>query len=116
MLLLDTIESEAPALTSIESNRLYNSIAEDYQDIPQKRLRIQKIREDKYYNALQVKFAWALTCHKSQGGQWKAVFIEQGYLKDDMIDREYMRWLYTAITRATEKVYLVNFNESFFLE
>ncbi len=114
LLLLNTIESEAPALTSIENSRLYNSIAEDYNDIPQKRQRMQKIREDRYYNALQVKFAWALTCHKSQGGQWKAVFIEQGYLKENMVDREYMRWLYTAMTRATEKVYLVNFNETFF--
>jgi exodeoxyribonuclease V len=114
LLLLDTITSESPALTSLDSSRLYNSIAEDYQDISQKRERLQKIREDKYYNALQVKFAWALTCHKSQGGQWKAVFIEQGYLKDEMVDREYMRWLYTAITRATEKVYLINFNECFF--
>lgn len=116
LILLDTIDSESPALTSAESSRLYNSIAEDYQDIPQKRARLQKIREDKYYNAMQVKFAWALTCHKSQGGQWKAVFIEQGYLKEDMVDREYMRWLYTAMTRATEKVYLVNFNENFFKE
>jgi len=116
LILLNTIDSESPALTGTESSRLYNSIAEDYQDIPQKRARLQKIREDKYYNAMQVKFAWALTCHKSQGGQWKAVFIEQGYLKEDMVDREYMRWLYTAMTRATEKVYLVNFNENFFKE
>ena len=88
----------------------------DYDDIPSKRNRMQKVRENRNFNALQVKFAWALTCHKSQGGQWKAVFIEQGYLKDGMIDREYLRWLYTALTRATEKVYLVNFDKKFFDE
>jgi exodeoxyribonuclease-5 len=116
MLLLDTIQSEAPALSSTENRKLYDSIMEDYQDIPNRRSRMQKVRENKHFNALQVKFAWALTCHKSQGGQWKAVFIEQGYLKDGMIDREYLRWLYTALTRATEKVYLVNFDEKFFKE
>jgi ATP-dependent exoDNAse (exonuclease V) alpha subunit len=116
LLLLDTIQSEAPALTNTESRKLYDSIMEDYQDVPSKRSRMQKVRESKYFNALQVKFAWALTCHKSQGGQWKAVFIEQGYLKDNMIDRAYLRWLYTSLTRATEKVYLINFDKKFFDE
>jgi len=114
LLLLNTINSESPALTSQENKLLYESIAEDYSDEANKRKRLKKIREDRYYNALQIKFAWALTCHKSQGGQWKAVFIEQGYLNDDMINIEYLRWLYTALTRATEKVYLVNFNKRFF--
>jgi len=112
--LLDTITSESPALSSTDFRKLYDNVSEDYPDIPEKRKRLLEIRENKYYNALQVKFAWALTCHKSQGGQWKAVFVEQGYLKDNMIDREYLRWLYTALTRATEKLYLVNFNEDFF--
>jgi hypothetical protein len=116
ILLLDTIQSEAPALSSTENRKLYDSIMADYEDIPSKRNRMQKVRENRHFNALQVKFAWALTCHKSQGGQWKAVFIEQGYLKDGMIDREYLRWLYTALTRATEKVYLVNFDKKFFDE
>jgi ATP-dependent exoDNAse (exonuclease V) alpha subunit len=114
-LLLDTIRSESPALNSAESRKLYDNISEDYNDIPEKRKKMKKIRENKYYNALQVKFAWALTCHKSQGGQWKAVFVEQGFLKDDSIDSEYQRWLYTALTRASERLYLVNFNEDFFI-
>lgn len=114
LLLLNTIDSESPALTNEESKMLYENISEDYGDEPNKKMRLRKIREDKFYNALQIKFAWALTCHKSQGGQWKAVFIEQGFLKDDMINIEYLRWLYTAMTRATEKVYLVNFNKKFF--
>ena len=113
-LLLNTIESESPSLSSAENKKLYENISEDYNDIPEKRKRMLKIKEDKYYNALQVKFAWALTCHKSQGGQWKAVFIEQGYLNENMINIEFLRWLYTALTRATEKVYLVNFDEKFY--
>lgn len=115
LMLLDTIGSESPALTTAEGRRLYDSIMEDYMDIPEKHKRFKKLRENKYYNALQVKFAWAITCHKSQGGQWKAVFIEQGYLKENMVDKEFLRWLYTALTRATEKVYLVNFSDRFFI-
>lgn len=114
ILLLDPIDSEAPALSSIEYRKLYENISEDYNDIPEKRKRLHKIREDKYYNSLQVKFAWALTCHKAQGGQWKVVFVEQGYLNEKMMNKEFLRWLYTAITRATEKVYLVNFDEKFY--
>jgi exodeoxyribonuclease-5 len=114
LLLLNTINSESPAMTSQENKLLYENIAEDYSDEANKRTRLKKIKEDRYYNALQIKFAWALTCHKSQGGQWKAVFVEQGYLNDDMINIEYLRWLYTALTRATEKVYLVNFSKRFF--
>lgn len=114
ILLLDTVTSEKPALSVEESRRLYEGIMDEYADIPEKRKRMRKVRENKFYNALQVKFAWALTCHKSQGGQWKNVFIEQGYLKENTVDKEYLRWLYTALTRATGKVYLVNFNEKFF--
>ena len=114
ILLLDTIMAEAPALTYEQNKKLFDAVMEDYADIPSKRRKIEKVKNNKFFNALQVKFAYALTCHKSQGGQWKTVFIDQGYLKEDMINREYVRWLYTAITRATEKVYLINFNDSFF--
>ena len=113
LLLSDTLNSESPSLSVLENKKLYETILEEYQDIHGKRKQIQKVKENKYYNALQIKFALALTCHKSQGGQWKAVFIEQGYLKDNILDKDYLRWLYTALTRATEKVYLVNFNEKF---
>jgi exodeoxyribonuclease-5 len=76
--------------------------------------RVEQVRNNPYYNALQVKFAYALTCHKTQGGQWNTVFIDQGYITDDMINVEFLRWLYTGLTRAKEKLYLVNFNEKFF--
>ena len=89
-------------------------MAEDYADIPQKAERLRAIRQNPYYNALQVKFSYALTCHKTQGGQWETVIIDQGYLTEEMLDREYLRWLYTAVTRATKKVYLLNFEDKFF--
>ena len=116
LLLSDTLNSESPSLSATEHKKLFENILEDYQDVNGKRKQMQKVKENKYYNALQVKFALALTCHKSQGGQWKTVFIEQGFLKDNIIDKDYLRWLYTAITRATDKVYLVNFNEEFFVK
>ena len=106
--LLDTLTSEAPALTREQQEILYNKVLEDYADVPQKPERLKKVKEDKYYNALQVKFAYAATCHKAQGGQWAHVFVDQGYMTDDMLTPEYMHWLYTAFTRATEKLYLVN--------
>jgi len=81
---------------------------------PDKRRRNALIRKDPYYNALQIKFAYAVTCHKSQGGQWPVVFVDQGYFTEDMLNIEYLRWLYTAITRASKKVYLLNFSDSFF--
>jgi exodeoxyribonuclease-5 len=114
-LLLDTIDSENPALSYEENQRLFNTIMEDYTEIPNKGKRYLELKKNPFFNALQVKFAYSLTCHKSQGGQWKAVFVEQGYLTNDMIDISYLRWLYTAITRATEKLYLVNFNKEFFV-
>jgi exodeoxyribonuclease-5 len=89
-------------------------VCEDYAHITKKKERLEAIRKDPYLNALQVKFAYALTTHKSQGGQWKAVFVDQGYLKEDQVDAEYIRWLYTAITRATHELFLVNFHERFF--
>ena len=106
--LLDTLTSEAPALTREQQDQLYNKVMADYTDIPQKQERLKKVREDKYFNALQVKFAYAATCHKAQGGQWAHVYVDQGYMTDDMLTPDYLHWLYTAFTRATEQLYLVN--------
>ena len=106
--LLDTLTSEAPALTREQQDQLFNKVMEDYADIPLKADRMKKIKEDRYYNALQVKFAYAVTCHKAQGGQWQHVYIDQGYMTDDMLTPDYLHWLYTAFTRATEKLFLVN--------
>ena len=114
LLLLDTLQSEAPALTSEQNRDFYALIKEDYIHIGNKRKQYEEIRKNAHFNALQVKFAYALTCHKAQGGQWKAVFIDQGYLTKEMMDREFLRWLYTAFTRSTEIIYLVNFNKEFF--
>lgn len=112
-ILLDVLMSESPALPDEAQKRLFSAVMEDYNDIPQRSHRLEKVRTNPYYNALQVKFGYALTCHKTQGGQWENVFIDQGYLKDEMIDVEYLRWLYTAVTRATKKVYLIGFKENF---
>lgn len=113
-LLLDTLHSESPSLTREEIRRLYEEVMKDYADIPVAAERQRQVRNSPYYNALQVKFAYALTCHKTQGGQWPTVFIDQGFLTDDMVDRDYLRWLYTAFTRATRRVYLLNFQDKFF--
>jgi hypothetical protein len=114
-LLLSTLYSESPSLTSDEANRLFNNVMEDYADLPTKADRMRELRRNPFYNALQVKFAYALTCHKTQGGQWNTVIVDQGFLPPDMpLDREYLRWLYTAFTRATDRVYLLNFEERFF--
>jgi exodeoxyribonuclease-5 len=113
-LLLDTINTETPALSSLQQQELYNQVMLDLMHIPDKSKRYQELKKNQFYNALQVKFAYAVTCHKAQGGQWKAVFIDQGYLTDEMLNIEFLRWLYTALTRATEKVYLVNFANKFF--
>ena len=108
-LLLDTLHSDAPALSRDESERLFQTILEDYVDIPLKRDRMKKMKADPYYNALQVKYAYAVTCHKAQGGQWKNVFLDQGYLSEEYLTPDYFRWLYTAFTRATGTIYLVNY-------
>lgn len=115
-ILLDTLTSEAPALTAEQSKSFFTAIEEDYLDVTNKRERYKKIREDSYYNAMQVKFAYAVTCHKAQGGQWSAVFVDRMIFGDEEMSRDMLRWLYTAITRATEKLYLVNFDERFFAE
>jgi len=112
--ILDTLYANEPSLNDQTYKALYDQVAEDYADIASKTERIKSIKKDPYLNALQVKFAYALTCHKSQGGQWSAVFVDQGYLTDEMIDREYLRWLYTAVTRAKEELFLVNFNKQFY--
>jgi len=112
-IMLDALFVDRPALSYEDNSRLFNEIMLDYEDIPQRRKKIEAIKKNPYFNALQVKFAYALTCHKTQGGQWEQVFIDQGFIKEEMLDREYMRWLYTAITRATKKVFLINFPESF---
>ncbi len=113
---LDTLALEAASFTYEQNRQLFETVSEDYMDIRNRRKRWEKIRENPHFNALQVKYAYALTCHKAQGGQWKAVFIDHGFLKEEMLDREYYRWLYTAFTRPVEKLYLVNFNKGFFDE
>jgi len=115
-ILIDTLTIEGPSLTTAQNKDLYTKIAEDYSHISTRPARLKKIKEDPFFNAIQVKFAYAVTCHKAQGGQWSNVFIDQGFFKEDMMSREYLRWLYTALTRATKKVYLVNFDKKFFGE
>lgn len=111
--LLDVIDMDGPSLNYEQQKNLYLSVAEDYPDESSKRKVAEKISTDPYYNALQVKFAYAVTCHKAQGGQWKAVFLDQGFFSDEMLSVEYLRWLYTAFTRASEKLYLVNLAKQF---
>ena len=106
--ILDCLQSDAPALTVEEQKRLYDNVMEDYEDLPRKADRLKAIKKDPYYTALQIKFAYAITCHKAQGGQWRHVYIDQGYMTDDMLTPDYIHWLYTAFTRATEKLFLVN--------
>ena len=106
--MLDTLTAEAPALTAAQQQQLYEAVMADYADIRQKTERIKKLRQDIHYNALQVKFAYAVTCHKAQGGQWEHVYIDQGYMTDDMLTPDYIHWLYTAFTRASSRLYLVN--------
>ena len=106
--LLDALQSEAPALTRQQQEQLFNAVWEDYPEIRDKRERMKRLRQDPYYNALQIKYAYAVTCHKAQGGQWQHVYIDQGYVTEEMLTPDYFRWLYTALTRATEKAFLVN--------
>jgi len=106
--ILDSLTTEAPALSREQQEQLYNAVMEDYADISLKTERIKKLKSDKYYNALQIKYAYAVTCHKAQGGQWAHVYVDQGYMTDDMLSPDYIHWLYTAFTRATEKLFLVN--------
>lgn len=113
-LMLDTLYSEAPALSPADQKRFYLEVMKDYEHIASKRARFDELRANPYYNALQIKFAYAVTCHKAQGGQWDAVFVDQGYLTEDMINYDFLRWFYTACTRATTTLFLVNFNQRFY--
>lgn len=113
-IILDSLDCEGPALSRCDSNRLYEAVSQDYADIPTKKERYQKLREDPYLNAVQAKFSYALTCHKTQGGQWPVVLLDQGLIQDGILTKSYFRWLYTALTRATRQVYLINFNDTFF--
>ena len=112
--LINTLDVDQASMPYAEQKKLFALIEEDYMDIRNKRDRMKQMRKDPFINALQVKFAYAVTCHKAQGGQWKCVFVDQGYLTEEMLDTNYLRWLYTAVTRASEKLYLVNFNDKFF--
>ncbi len=107
-IILDTLGSDAPALTRQQNETLFQSVWNDYPEIRTKRERMKAVKEDPYFNALQIKYAYAVTCHKSQGGQWQRVFVDQGFMTEDMLSPDYFRWLYTALTRATETLYLVN--------
>lgn len=110
-ILLDTLQSPSPTLTYDDSNRLFQAVQEDYMDIGNKRDRMLKMRQDPYLNALQVKFAYAVTCHKAQGGQWDDVYIDVGYITEEQTDIEFLRWLYTAFTRARRNVYMINWRD-----
>ena len=111
-IMLGTLTSESPSLTRTESETLFAAVWEDYPEIRSKRKRMEEVRKNPYYNALQVKYGYAVTCHKAQGGQWKRVFLDQGYVTPEMAGPDYYRWLYTAFTRASEKLYLVNWSDS----
>ncbi len=111
---LETLSIETASFSYDQNRQLFEAVSEDYAEIRNKRERWKKVKENSYYNALQVKFAYAITCHKAQGGQWKAVYVDHGFVNDDMLDTEFYRWLYTAFTRPTEKLFLVNFNKGFF--
>lgn len=112
--MLDALEADGPSLPSADFQRLYEEVSIEYAHLNTKRQQMEAIKSDPYYNALQIKFAYAVTAHKSQGGQWKNVIVDQGYVTEEMIDKQFARWLYTAITRASEKLYLLNFGEHFF--
>lgn len=114
--ILDTLHSPTPALSVEQYKNLYQEVAADYADVANKAERMDLIKKDPYLSALQVKFAYALTCHKSQGGQWEAVFVDQGYLTEEQVNHEYLRWLYTAVTRATKEVFMVNFHPRFYVD
>ncbi|RYY35177.1 MAG: DUF2075 domain-containing protein [Sphingobacteriaceae bacterium] len=113
--MLDTLYSEAPALPPTEQKRFYLEAMKDYEHLKSKRAQHEELKLNPYYNALQIKFAYAVTCHKAQGGQWPAVFVDQGYLTEEMVNLDFLRWFYTACTRATDELFLVNFSEKFFI-
>lgn len=105
---LDSLRTEAPALTPAQNEALYLRVMEDYSDLSRKADRMQHLRQDEHYNAIQVKYGYAVTCHKAQGGQWAHIYLDQGYMTEEMLTPDYIHWLYTAFTRATERLFLVN--------
>ena len=111
VVVLDTLTTEAPALTHEQNDKLFQSVMEDYADVPRKADRMKQLREDEYFNAMQIKFGYAVTCHKAQGGQWAHIYLDQGYMTNEMLTPDYIHWLYTAFTRATEHLYLVNWSK-----
>lgn len=113
-IILDTLNINSASLSNDDNKKFYYNVLEDYKDLKTKKQQYESVKNDEYFNALQVKFSYAITCHKAQGGQWKSVFIDHGYVNDDMMDKEYLRWLYTAFTRPIENLYLVNFDKRFF--
>jgi ATP-dependent exoDNAse (exonuclease V) alpha subunit len=113
-ILMDTLYSEAPALLPADQKRFFLEVMKDYDHIASRNAKLDELKLNPYYNALQIKFAYAVTCHKAQGGQWDAVFVDQGYLTEEMINMDFLRWFYTACTRASKELFLVNFNEKFF--
>lgn len=115
-IILEALNSDSPSLTEEESQRLRQAVEEDYMDIPNRRERYKEMRKNPWFNALQVKFAYALTCHKTQGGQWEAVFIDSSLNLKDILEKEDLRWLYTAVTRAQKTVFFVNFKDEFFID
>ena len=112
-ILLDTLQTAAPALPKDLNDKLFYTILEDYDDVPTKAGKMKKMKADPHYNVLQVKYAYAVTCHKAQGGQWMNVFLDIGYITEEMLGEDFYRWLYTAFTRATHRLYLVNLPEEF---
>ena len=115
LVLTEALQTEGPSLTRSRMKELFFAVEQDYMHEKNKRKRYQLVLKDPYFNALQVKYAYAVTCHKSQGGQWAHVFIDQGYVDEESINTEYYRWLYTALTRASEKAFLVNFPDEYFI-
>ena len=111
VVVLDTLTTEAPALTHEQNDKLFQNVMKDYADVPRKADRMKQLREDEYFNAMQIKFGYAVTCHKAQGGQWAHIYLDQGYMTDEMLTPDYIHWLYTAFTRATEHLYLVNWSQ-----
>lgn len=112
--LLDALYSDSPALQPADQKRFFLEAMKDYDHIPNRRAKLKELKLNPYYNALQIKFAYAVTCHKAQGGQWPAVFVDQGYVTEEMVNTDFLRWLYTACTRATTELFLVNFNDRFY--
>jgi exodeoxyribonuclease-5 len=113
-ILMDTLYSEAPALPPADQKKFFLEVMKDYEHIASRKAKLDELKLNPYYNALQIKFAYAVTCHKAQGGQWEAVFVDQGYVTEEMINMDFLRWLYTACTRASRELFLVNFNKMFF--